>query len=80
MCVCGVVRCHCSPFHDRNSSNRNPPTRPHSRAVFHSSPTPAPQAMSFAQDYIKKFERPAFLPITRIMQGAETDYFWNFFN
>lgn len=38
------------------------------------------KAMTYAQDYIAKYERPSFLPITRIMEGAESEYFWNFFD
>jgi gelsolin len=33
------------------------------------------KALSFAQDYLKKYSRPAFLPISRILEGGENDVF-----
>jgi len=33
------------------------------------------KALSFAQDYLKKYNRPAFLPICRILEGGENDVF-----
>jgi gelsolin len=32
-------------------------------------------AMQFAQDYLKKFNRPAFTPISRILEGGENEVF-----
>jgi len=37
------------------------------------------KAMHFAQDYLTKFNRPAFLPICRILQGSENQVFENAF-
>jgi len=33
------------------------------------------KALSFAQDYLKKFDRPAYLPISRIIEGSENAVF-----
>jgi gelsolin len=33
------------------------------------------KALSYAQDYLKKFNRPAFLPIAKILQGSENATF-----
>jgi len=33
------------------------------------------QALQFAQDYLKKFNRPAHLPISRVLQGGENEVF-----
>jgi gelsolin len=33
------------------------------------------KAMSFAQDYLKKFNRPAWIPISRILEGGENEIF-----
>jgi gelsolin len=35
------------------------------------------KALSFAQDYLTKFNRPAHTPISRILQGGENDVFLN---
>jgi hypothetical protein len=35
------------------------------------------KALQFAQDYINKFNRPAFLPISRLLEGGENDVFNN---
>jgi len=33
------------------------------------------KALSFAQDYLTKFSRPAYLPISRILEGGENAVF-----
>jgi len=33
------------------------------------------KALGFAQDYLKKYNRPAYLPICRILEGGENDVF-----
>jgi len=33
------------------------------------------KALSFAQDYLKKFDRPSYLPISRIIEGSENAVF-----
>jgi len=37
-------------------------------------------AMKFAQDYITKFNRPAWMPICRILEGGENEVWTNSFN
>jgi len=37
------------------------------------------KALSFAQDYLTKYNRPAFLPISRILEGAENEVFESHF-
>jgi len=32
-------------------------------------------AMQYAQEYLKKYNRPAFTPISRILQGGENEVF-----
>jgi len=44
------------------------------------SPEEKKKAMHFAQDYITKFNRPTFLPISRIIEGGENEVFENAFN
>jgi len=38
------------------------------------------KAMTFAQDYLTKYNRPAFTPISRILQGGENEVFESFFH
>jgi len=38
------------------------------------------KALSFAQDYLTKYKRPAYLPISRILEGAENNVFLTSFN
>jgi len=33
------------------------------------------QALGFAQDYLKKFNRPSYLPISRVLEGGENEAF-----
>jgi len=33
------------------------------------------KALGFAQDYLKKYDRPAYLPISRILEGGENEVF-----
>jgi len=35
------------------------------------------KALSFAQDYLKKFDRPSYLPICRILEGSENTLFYD---
>jgi hypothetical protein len=44
-----------------------------------SSPEEKRNAMSFAQDYLKKNSRPLFLPVTRLLEGAENGVFKSHF-
>jgi len=39
------------------------------------SPDEKKKAMSFAQDYLKKYNRPAWIPISRILDGGENETF-----
>jgi len=34
------------------------------------------KALSFAQDYLTNFNRPAYLPISRILEGSENSMFF----
>ena len=36
-------------------------------------------AFNFAQCYLKKFQRPSVLPLSREAEGSETQKFWSFF-
>lgn len=38
------------------------------------------KAMQFAQDYLTKFNRPAFIPISRVLEGGENEVFESSFN
>jgi len=38
------------------------------------------KALSFAQDYLKKYNRPSYLPISRILEGGENEVFNTAFN
>jgi gelsolin len=38
------------------------------------------QAMKYASDYLKKYNRPNFLPITKILEGGENEVFMNSFD
>eukprot|EP01114_Cavostelium_apophysatum_P007459 TRINITY_DN19562_c0_g1_i1.p1 TRINITY_DN19562_c0_g1~~TRINITY_DN19562_c0_g1_i1.p1 ORF type:complete len:369 (-),score=119.52 TRINITY_DN19562_c0_g1_i1:73-1179(-) len=38
------------------------------------------KALSFAQDYLKKFNRPSYLPISRILEGGENQVFHSALN
>jgi hypothetical protein len=31
--------------------------------------------MGYAQDYVKKYNRPDYLPVTRVYQGGENEVF-----
>lgn len=33
--------------------------------------------LQYAQDYLRKYDRPIFLPITRVLEGSESSYFNN---
>mmetsp|Transcript_37172 Transcript_37172/g.93315 ORF Transcript_37172/g.93315 Transcript_37172/m.93315 type:complete len:375 (+) Transcript_37172:52-1176(+) len=38
------------------------------------------QAIGYAQNYLTEFKRPLWLPITRVLEGAENEVFESFFN
>lgn len=37
-------------------------------------------AFSYAQKYLDKYERPNWLPISKVLEGGENEYFNSFFN
>jgi len=45
-----------------------------------SSPDEKKFAMQYAQDYLKKFNRPVYTPISRILEGGENEVFEAFFD